>query len=373
MRIVVFGLSITSSWGNGHATTYRALIKALAARGHRVTFFERDVPWYRNHRDLPASSYCRIELYGALAEIPQRFRKPVAEADLVIVGSFVPDGAVLGEWVTAAARGVTAFYDIDTPVTLNRLHAKRADYLTPSLIPRFDLYLSFTGGPSLERIETRYGSPRARALYCGVDPDLHKPVAEPPRWTLGYLGTYSEDRQPALERLLLEPARGRPQDRFVVAGAQYPPHLPWPGNVEHIEHLPPGAHSAFYCAQRFTLNVTRRAMLDAGFSPSVRLFEAAACGVPIISDRWPGLETFFTPEKEILLADSAEDVVRLIRDLPEEARRRVADAALRRVRVSHTACCRARQLEEYYAEVAARNVVRLRACTPIERLASAPA
>ncbi len=223
LDIVIFGLSMTSSWGNGHASTYRALVKALHQRGHRITFLERDVPWYRAHRDLHDPPYCRTELYTRLVDVPRRYANLVAKADLVIVGSYVPDGKVLADWVTMHARGVTAFYDIDTPVTLAALEAGRAEYISAALVPRFDLYLSFTGGPVLELIESRYGSPRARTLYCSVDPQLHYPVEAPQRWSLGYLGTYSQDRQEALQELLLEPARGLADQHFVVAGPSYPP------------------------------------------------------------------------------------------------------------------------------------------------------
>lgn len=353
LDIVIFGLSITSSWGNGHATTYRALIKALNARGHRVTFLERDVPWYREHRDLADPPYCRTELYETLAEVPARFGQLVAGADVVMLGSYVPDGAAVGDWIGMNARGVTAFYDIDTPVTLAKLAHGKAEYLTPALIPRFDLYLSFTGGPVLDLIERTYGSPRARALYCAVDPDLHSPVDVPLEWSLGYLGTYSDDRQPVLERLLLAPARRLTDQAFVVAGSMYPHDLIWPDNVQRIEHLSPDRHGAFYCAQRFTLNVTRADMIETGYSPSVRLFEAAACGVPIISDRWPGIETFFTPGDEIFLADSSEDVCRILLEVPETRRRDVTLAAHKRALQEHSALRRAEQLEDYIREVRA--------------------
>jgi spore maturation protein CgeB len=348
--IVILGLSITSSWGNGHASTYRALVKALARRGHRITFLERDVPWYREHRDLRSSPHCRIELYPSLKDISSRYGTLIRKADLVILGSFVPDGAVIGDWITTQARGITAFYDIDTPVTLARLNSGPSDYITAAMIPRFDLYLSFTGGPVLELIEQMYGSPRARVLYCAVDPDLHIPAAVEPRWALGYLGTYSKDRQPALERLLIEPAQSTPDLRFVVAGAQYPRDIAWPANVQRVEHVPPNEHAAFYCAQRYTLNVTRAGMVSAGFSPSVRLFEAAACATPIISDRWPGIDTLFTLGEEILIADVPEHVVHLVRDIPEDRRQSIGAAARRRVLRDHTADHRAEQLESYYRE-----------------------
>ena len=352
MKIVIFGLSVTSSWGNGHATTYRALIKALAARGHAVTFLERDVAWYRRHRDLKGAEYCRIELYRVLKEVPQRFGRLVVEADLVILGSYVPDGAVLGDWITTHARGVTAFYDIDTPVTLAGLAKGSSDYISAAMIPRFSLYLSFTGGPALAEIEQSYGSPCARALYCSVDPEVHSPVDVPATWRMGYLGTYSEDRQPSLDRFLVRQARRMPEEKFVVAGAQFPPDLDWPANIERIEHLAPKLHSGFYCGQKFTLNITRSDMRERGFSPSVRLFEAAACGVPVITDRWSGLETFFVPDQEILAADTEDDVYRLLRDLPENKRLGIAAAGRKRVLASHTAENRAILLERYHREAA---------------------
>ncbi|MFL9825738.1 glycosyltransferase [Rhodoplanes sp. SY1] len=353
LDIVVLGLSITSSWGNGHATTYRALIKALADRGHRVTFLERDVAWYRDHRDLVRPDWCRIELYESLAELPRRHGGLVREADLVILGSFVPDGTAIADWVTTEARGITAFYDIDTPVTLKRLEQGVTDYIAPALVPRFDLYLSFTGGPVLELIEETWGARAARPLYCAVDPELHRPHDVVPHLALGYVGTYSPDRQPTLDRLLVEPARRLPALRFAVAGPQYPPMLDWPANVARIDHLPPQEHARFYCGQRFTLNVTRADMIAAGWSPSVRLFEAGACGVPVISDRWAGLDAFYAPGSEILVADTTEEAMAILRDMPEERRRDIAAAARRRTLACHTARERARALEDHHAEARA--------------------
>ncbi len=353
LDIVIFGLSITSSWGNGHAATYRALARALHRRGHQVTFLERDVPWYRDNRDLSKSEYCRIELYQDLPDAARRFASRVAEADLVILGSFVPDGAILGDWITTHARGVTAFYDIDTPITLAGLRSGTTPYISAALIPRFDLYLSFTGGPLLDLIESAFGSPRARTLYCAAEIDPTTPVDQTARWALGYLGTYSEDRQPALQRLLFETARSLPKENFVVAGSQYPAAIEWPSNVERIEHLPQSKHTPFYSRQCFTLNITRDNMRLAGFSPSVRLFEAASCGAPIISDKWPGLETFFTPGKEILIAENTPQVLQLLAEMPEQRRRDITAAARQRLLQCHTPEHRARQLEDYYREAVA--------------------
>jgi len=351
MRIVLLGLSITSSWGNGHATNFRGLVRALVARGHDVLFLERDVPWYAAARDLPGPPFGRTELYSSTAELRERFGGDVAGADVVLVGSYVPDGIEVGEWVVDTATGVTAFYDIDTPVTLATLRRGACTYLTPALVPRFDLYLSFTGGPVLDHLEEALGARRARAFYCLVDHDAYTPVAGPTAWDLGYLGTYSDDRQPVLDALLCEPARCRPAGRFVVAGPSYPASVEWPPNVERIEHLPPARHPAFYGSQRFTLNVTRADMVATGWSPSVRLFEAAACGVPVISDWWEGLDRFFRPGSEILLASDADDVLRHLADVDDVRRAAIGAAARLRVLHEHTAAHRAAELEAHIAEV----------------------
>jgi spore maturation protein CgeB len=354
VNIVVLGLSITSSWGNGHATTYRGLLKYLARRGHKILFLERDQPWYSNNRDLPAPPYCRTELYQSLEDLQSRFGKSIAAADLVIIGSYVPEGVAVGEWVLATATGVTGFYDIDTPVTLAKLERGDAEYISRDLVKRYDLYLSFTGGPTLQVLQTRYNTPNPHGLYCSVDSEHYYPDRRPIRWDLGYLGTYSEDRQPGLDALMLHPARQWQAGRFCVAGSLYPDSVEWPENIERIEHLPPGEHRAFYNAQRFTLNVTRADMVRAGYSPSVRIFEAAACGIPIISDYWEGLEDLFEIGSEIMVADSSDDVLRLLREVPEPEPAAIGRRARAKVLRDHTAARRAEQLEGYALELIGR-------------------
>jgi spore maturation protein CgeB len=347
MKLVVLGLSLSSSWGNGHATTFRALLKAFARRGHDILFLERDVPWYRDNRDAADPDYCRLEFYRSLDEL-EAWREEIAGADAVMVGSYVPDGVAVGRFVQSHARGVTAFYDIDTPVTLAKLARKDFEYLSRDIIPGYDVYLSFTGGPTLRRIEREFGSPAARALYCSVDPEAYPPLDLPKRWDLTYLGTYSDDRQPTLERLLIEPAQRLPHLRFAVAGPQYPASISWPDNVERIEHLPPAQHADFYAASRFTLNVTRADMIAAGWSPSVRLFEAAACATPVISDRWDGLGELFAVGREILLADEGAEVVDLLSSNENGAA--IGQAARARVLAAHTASHRAAELESYLCD-----------------------
>lgn len=347
LRFVVLGLSITSSWGNGHATTYRGLLRELAALGHDVLFLERDVPWYAAHRDLPEPPFCRTALYDSLDDLRARFTCAVREADVVILGSYVPEGIAVGDWLISAAGGVTAFYDIDTPVTLALLDSGKCEYLDGRQVGRYQLYLSFTGGPTLERIEREYGAPAARPLYCSVDDAVYYPEPADAVWDLGYMGTYSRDRQPAVESLLLGSARLWGGGRFVVAGPQYPQRVRWCSNVTRIEHLSPGEHRAFYCRQRFTLNLTRAAMKRAGYAPSVRLFEAAACGTPIMSDYWDGLHTFLRAGDEVLVPRSPRDVVEWLVDMPESERRDLGERARRRVLSEHRAARRAQELVSY--------------------------
>ena len=355
MRLVVLGLSLSSSWGNGHATTYRALLRAFSARGHHVTFLERDAPWYGGaHRDLPEPNFCRLALYRDLDAL-HAFGPELEAADAVVVGSYVPEGVEVGRWAQARAAkglGVCAFYDIDTPVTLAKLERGDFEYLSPALIPGYGVYLSFTGGPTLRRIEREFASPAARPLYCSVDATRYAPADTPTRWDLSYLGTYSADRQPGLERLLLAPARARPDLRFVVAGPQYPADIAWPANVERLPHVSPDDHAAFYGASRWTLNVTRADMITAGWSPSVRLFEAAACGCPVISDRWEGLDALFVPGREIVFADGADDVLAALA-LPAARRDAIAAAARAQVLAAHTAEHRAAELERHLREAGA--------------------
>lgn len=347
MKLVVLGLSLSSSWGNGHATTYRSLLGAFAARGHNVLFLERDVPWYAQHRDLAEPEFCRLAFYED-AESLVHWRDEVSGADAVLVGSYVPDGIEVGDWVLRTAHGAAGFYDIDTPVTLASLARGEESYIAARQITSYAPYLSFTGGPLLQALHSDYGSPMPRALYCSVDTQRYRPQDCAKLWDLSYLGTYSADRQPALERLLIDTARRAPGLRFAVAGSQYPAGIDWPTNVERIEHLAPGLHAAFYGASRFTLNVTRADMIAAGYSPSVRLFEAGACATAIISDEWAGLDTILSAG-EIVVAHTTDDVLSSLA-MPKAERDAIAKAGYHRILSAHTAFHRAAELEAILVE-----------------------
>ena len=346
MNIVIFGLAVSSSWGNGHASLWRGLIRGLLDDGHRVTFFERDQSFYAGNRDLtelPAGG--TLVLYPDWPAVLPRARATVAAADLAMVTSYCPD-ALAAAALTQDARALSCFYDLDTPVTLARLAAgDPVDYLGADGLRGYDLVLSYTGGGALDALRTQLGARRVVPIYGSVDPALHRPV--PPRAErkaiLSYLGTYAADRQAALETLLVDPARRRPSDRFVIGGAQYPPAFPWTDNIWFVRHLPPSEHPAFYCSSRMTLNVTRAAMAQMGFCPSGRLFEAAACGTPILTDAWVGLDQFFTPGDEILVAHDTADAMAAL-DLPDATLAAIAKRARDRTLTEHSAQQRAREM-----------------------------
>jgi spore maturation protein CgeB len=346
MKLVVFGLSVSSSWGNGHATLWRGLIRALAELGHRVVFYERDVPYYAAHRDLLHLEDGELKLYSEWDMVVRQAERDIEDADAVIVTSYCPDGAAASELVLSSATGLRVFYDLDTPVTLEQLRrGESVPYLLAEGLTGFDLVLSYTGGVALEELKQRLGARRVVPLYGSVDPLVHYPVPEVERYRadLSYLGTYAEDRQLALQRLFIEPARRLPPGRFLIAGAKYPHAFPWTDNIFFVRHLPPSEHSAFYCSSRITLNVTRAPMAEMGYCPSGRLFEAAACGAALLSDSWEGLSEFFEPQSEILVADSTDDALAALQ-LSDHELGRMARAARERVLSDHTAARRALQL-----------------------------
>jgi len=346
MRLVIFGLSITSSWGNGHATLWRGLCRALGALGHRVTFFERDVPYYAAHRDVTTLDNGEIRLFGDWTEVVADARRALGTADVGIVTSYCADAIAATELLLDSPVGRRVFYDLDTPVTLERLTAgESVPYIGPRLLRDFDLVLSYTGGRALDALRDRLGARRAEPLYGSVDPSIHRTATPVPEYRadLSYLGTYAADRQATLERLFIDAARLLPEKRFLIGGAQYPGEFPWTPNIHFVWHVEPSRHPAFFCSSALTLNVTRRAMAEMGWCPSGRLFEAAACGAPMISDSWSGLEDFFEPGSEIIVATTTSDVVdALALDRAELAC--MAARARERTLDEHTAMHRAHEL-----------------------------
>lgn len=349
MKITIFGLAITSSWGNGHATTYRSLCQALHARGHQIIFVEKNVEWYASNRDM-VPPYVKVIHYEDWREIESRAKQALTDSDVAIVGSYFPNGTEATDLVLSSNVPAKAFYDIDTPITLAQLsETGETEYLKSSQIPGFDLYFSFTGGPALLELEGVFGARKAVPLYCSVDETKYERLPLNPRFgcDMSYMGTYAADRQPKIDAMLCQPAMLLPQKNFIVSGPMYPKSLSWPSNVERIMHLEPKYHPMLYSSSRVVLNVTRRDMVLAGYSPSVRLFEAAACGATIVSDNWPGLDTFFTPTKEILLPATTDDIVRYLTDYAEPELRQIGDAARARVLDEHTSARRAEEFEQH--------------------------
>jgi spore maturation protein CgeB len=347
MKLIICGLSITSSWGNGHAVTFRALTRALKRRGHQVLFLERDTPWYRAFRDnLPSSDFGEIKLYGNLEELQREYTERLREADCVILGSFVPEGVKVARWIFGqGCPAVRIFYDLDTPITFRKLETGDEEYISAEMLPQFDYYLSFAGGAVLDRLAKRYQVQKPLPFWCTFDPEIHFPTFDPLVWELGYLGTYCSDRQTKLQELLIQIAREMPNKAFVVGGPMYPNTIDWPENVARLEHIAPPEHRHFYGRQRYTLNLTRDAMTTNGYSPSTRLFEAAACATAIISDPWKGLDEFFEPGKEILVAYDARDLQEILLEYPEADRISLGQRARAKVLATHTADRRAEKLE----------------------------
>lgn len=334
LKITIFGLTLSSSWGNGHATPYRAILRALSRRGVRPVFYEKDVAYYAKHRDLAVCDYFELKLYACWDEVRAEALREVRESDIVINASYCPEGVRIADDVLNIDGPLHVFYDLDTPITLNALEAGDVDYLQREQIPRFDLYLSFTGGSILSKLEREYGAPSAKPLYGCVDPDVYRrvPARDEFRCALSYLGTYAADRQQKLNGLLLEPARHHSDLPFVLAGSLYPYDWSWPANVRRFDHIAPNQHPALYSSSRATLNITRQEMADSGYCPSGRFFEAAACATPVFTDWWPGLDTFFDVANELCVVATAGDVLAglslgdgELRDLGERARERTLD------------------------------------------------
>jgi spore maturation protein CgeB len=356
MHFVIFGLSVSSSWGNGHATLWRSLLKAMAGRGHTAVFYEKNVPYYANARDgWPPPGGVRLRLYDSLSDIRAEVMRDLAAADVAFCTSYCPDGLEASRTILDSRAAIKSFYDLDTPVTLKAIRSdERVPWLPADGLSGFDLVLSYTGGRALDELQSRLGARRVAPLYGSVDPETHSPAAavEEFRAALCYLGTYAADRQRALEELFLQPAARMLRERFVIGGAQYPEDFPWGSNIYFVRHLEPSLHSAFYCSARATLNITRSSMAEYGFCPSGRLFEAAACGVAILSDWWEGLDTFFAPGKEMLIARTAQDVENALA-LSDDELRQIGGAARQRALQQHTATRRVIELESICEDVVA--------------------
>jgi spore maturation protein CgeB len=345
LQILFFGLTISSSWANGHATPCRALLRALHKLGIDVVFYEKDVPYYARHRDFDSCDYCELILYKDWEAIRQNALRQAGAADIVLTASYLPEGARISEELLGLEGPLHVFYDLDTPITLKRMQDAGVDYLRADLIPQFDLYLSFTGGRILRALEQNFGARCALPLYGCVDPDLYVHVDREQRFAcdLSFMGTYAPDRADCIRELFMGAAERLPDQSFLLAGSMYPTEWVWPGGVKRVEHVAPSEHPALYSSSRATLNLTRREMARSGYCPSGRFFEASACGTPLLTDEWEGLESFFNLEQELLVVRSTDDVVRALQ-LPNADLLRMAVRARERTLDEHTGHQRARQL-----------------------------
>ena len=346
MKITFFGLTISSSWGNGHATPLRAVLRALAGMGHEITFFERDATYYAQHRDLPEPKFSTLRIYDDWLNVRREALQCVRSSDVVVTTSYLPEGGAVLDELLAIEGPMFVYYDLDTPVTISTLRlGGEPEYVAPHQLSAFDLVLSFTGGKTLDILRNEHGVRRAEALYGCVDPDVHYRTERSNHFgnDFGYLGTYAHDRHAKLEKFFFGAARRLPQQKFMVVGSMFPEGMNWPVNVWYKPHAAPTLHPAFYSSSRATLNITRQAMADFGHCPSGRFFEAAACGTPVISDRFAGIEEFFDREREIAVVDSTEDVVAALSRSDADLRA-MAERARQRTLDEHTGAVRARQM-----------------------------
>lgn len=278
MQIVFFGLTISSSWGNGHTTHFRALLRAFHELNIEVVFYERDVPHYAKRRDFDSCDYCELVLYHDWETMRRTALRRAQASDVVVTASYLPEGARISEELLGLEGVLHVFYDLDTPITLNRMRDESVDYLRADLIPQFDLYLSFTGGSILRALEKDFGAQLALPLYGCVDPDLYVRVANQQRFAcdMSFMGTYAPDRADCIRELFMAAAERLPDQRFLLAGSMYPAEWAWPSGVKRVEHVAPSDHPALYSSSRATLNLTRAKMALSGYCPSAQRAEDLA-------------------------------------------------------------------------------------------------
>lgn len=349
LRIAFFGSSIVSAYWNGAATYYRGMVRALAACGHRITFYEPDAYGRQQHRDIADPDWARVVVYPGEGEAGVRGALADARgADLVIKASGV---GVFDELLEAAvlemARpgALAAFWDVDAPATLERVSNDPTDPFR-SLIPRYDLVLTFGGGPPVVDAYTALGARSCTPIYNAIDPATHHPTPPEPRFTgaLGFLGNNLPDREARVEEFFLRAAAAVPEERFLLGGSGWE-HKPLPPNVDYLGHVYTRDHNAFNCTPRAVLNIGRESMARFGFSPATRVFEAAGAGACLITDAWEGIEQFLEPEREVLVAHDGAEVAEHVRSLTPARARAIGQAALARVLAEHTYDHRAAQLE----------------------------
>jgi spore maturation protein CgeB len=350
LRIAFFGSSLVSAYWNGAATYYRGIIRALHARGHRITFYEPDAFERQQHRDMPDPDYARSVVYQAQSDADVRAVLGQArDADVVVKASGVGVFDALLEQEVLTLRGPNTrvvFWDVDAPATLDRLQHDPDDPFR-QCIPAYDLVLTYGGGPPVVEAYRAFGASDCVPIYNALDPDTHYPVPPDPRFvgTLGFLGNRMPDREARVHAFFFEAARALPQHRFVLGGNGWEQHVPQLGNVAYLGHVYTRDHNAFNCTPLAVLNINRASMARYGFSPPTRIFEAAGAAACLITDAWEGLELFLTPGRECLVARNGAEVVEHLSHLTAEQARVFGAAARQRVLAEHTYAQRAAQVE----------------------------
>jgi spore maturation protein CgeB len=348
LTVSFYGSSLVSAYWNGAATYYRGILRALAERGHRITFYEPDAFERQQHRDIPDPDWARVVVYPATEEGLERVLEDGRGADLVVKASGV---GVFDERLEAAVLdlrrpgGLVVFWDVDAPATLDRLESRADDPFRP-LVPRYDLVFTYGGGDPVVEAYRRFGARDCVPVYNALDPATHGPVPPDPRFEgdLGFLGNRLPDREARVEEFFLRPAARLPRRRFLLGGNGWG-DKPMPDNVQYLGHVYTRDHNAFNCTPRAVLNISRESMARYGFSPATRVFEAAGAGACLITDEWVGIEMFLEPEREVLVARDGDAVAARLEELTPERARAIGQAALRRVLAEHTYAHRAAQVE----------------------------
>jgi spore maturation protein CgeB len=358
MRIAFYGSSLLSSYWNGAATYYRGLLSDLARRGHAITFYEPDAFDRQQHRDIDPPDWARVVVYEATPEAAHRVIAEAAAADIVVKASGVGVfDDLLVEGVMAAARpdALRIFWDVDAPATLAEL-AEQPGHALHRVLPALDLVLTYGGGPPVIAAYQKIGARRCVPIYNALDPATHHPVAPEPRLAcdLAFLGNRLPDRERRVEEFFLRAAAMLPERRFLIGGSGWG-DKPMPANVQALGHVGTGMHNAFNVTPLAVLNIARDSMAGVGFSPATRVFEATGAGACLITDDWPGIDQFFAPGSEILVARDGAEVAEIVRDLSRERAQAIGEAALRRVLAEHTYAHRGAEADALLrAEFAAR-------------------
>lgn len=356
LDIAFFGSSLVSSYWNGAATYYRGIIRALAERGHRVTFYEPDAFQRQQHRDMEDPDWAKVVVYDADSGSARRALEQSRGADILIKASGV---GVLDEWLErevlelhgGGSNTTVIFWDVDAPATLARVENDPDDPFR-ALIPRYDMILTYGGGDAVVRHYRQLGAQACHPIYNALDPSTHFPVPGDPRFvaSLGFLGNRLPDREARVQEFFFKAVAAMPEAEFILGGSGWEEHAPQFPNLRYLGHVYTRDHNQFNCSPLAVLNINRDSMAQTGYSPPTRVFEAAGAGACLIMDRWQGAETFLTPDKEVLLADNGDDVIQHLRNLNPERAREIGSAARKRILAEHTYAHRAQLFESLMTE-----------------------